>query len=66
MANQPKVIVYETGAPHEGVPWCTEEALCDHCGNTWTAIHPCLEYLQCLVCRKLSPSIADLTLLERP
>ena len=58
-----RIIVYETGAPHEGHPWVEEEAHCDHCGNEWVAVHPCIEYLQCMICRKLSPSIADISTL---
>jgi len=49
-----------TDNPEYKGPWGTEHALCDHCAHEWIAVHPCAEYLQCPICKKLSPSIVDL------
>lgn len=57
-----KALKFFFGKPLPAVddgPWAAEEVDCDHCGHYWVAVHPCAEYLQCPICQKLTPSIAD-------
>lgn len=39
-------------------PHAVEQAICNHCGHEWTAVHPLCEALECPLCHQMTPAVA--------